>query len=216
MTSLTTPTFAAEGLLSRLKANGIDYLFANGGTDFAPVIEGFANGMAKETPLPKPVIVPHETAAIAMAHGYYLVTGKPQSVMVHVNVGLGNCVMGIVNAAQENIPMLVMSGRTPLTEFGREGSRMTPVQYAQEMRDQGGMVRELVKWDYELRYGDQADVLVDRAVTVSMSEPRGPVYLSLPREPLAEPMGPDYVPGRPVQAVPVQAAPDRKIGRAHV
>jgi acetolactate synthase-1/2/3 large subunit len=208
MTSLTTPTFAAEGLLSRLKANGIDYLFANGGTDFAPIIEGYANGIAKETPLPKAVIVPHETAAIAMAHGYYLVTGKAQAVMVHVNVGLGNCVMGIVNAAQENIPMLVMSGRTPLTEFGRNGSRMTPVQYAQEMRDQGSMVRELVKWDYELRYGDQVDVLVDRATTVAMSEPRGPVYLSLPREPLAEAMGPDYVPGRPVQAVPVPAAPD--------
>src|SRR4051812_14991615 len=141
MTSLTTPTFAAEGLLARLKSNGIEYLFANGGTDFAPIIEGYANGIAKETPLPKAVIVPHETAAIAMAHGYYLVTGKPQAVMVHVNVGLGNCVMGIVNAAQENIPMLVMSGRTPITEFGRPGSRMTPVQYAQEMRDQGSMVR---------------------------------------------------------------------------
>jgi acetolactate synthase-1/2/3 large subunit len=209
MTSLTTPTFAAEGLLNRLKTNGIDYLFANGGTDFAPVIEGFANGMAKETPLPTPVIVPHETAAMGMAHGYYLVTGKPQAVMVHVNVGLGNCVMGIVNAAQENIPMLVMSGRTPVTEFGRAGSRMTPVQYAQEMRDQGSMVRELVKWDYEMRYGDQADVLIDRATTVAMDEPRGPVYLSLPREPLAEAMGPDWTPGRPIQAVPTQAAPDR-------
>jgi acetolactate synthase-1/2/3 large subunit len=209
MTSLTTPTFAAEGLLSRIKANGIDYIFANAGTDFAPIIEGFANGMAKETPLPEAVIVPHETAAMGMAHGYYLVTGKPQSVMVHVNVGLGNCVMGLINAAQENIPMLVMSGRTPLTEFSRDGSRMSPVQYAQEMRDQGAMVREMVKWDYELRYGDQVDVLVDRAATIAMSEPRGPVYLSLPREPLAEAMGPDWSASRPVQAVPAQPAPDR-------
>ncbi len=209
MTSLATPTFAAEGLLTRLKANGIDYLFANGGTDFAPVIEGYANGMAKEASMPKPIIVPHETAAMGMAHGYYLVTGKPQAVMVHVNVGLGNCVMGIINAAQENIPMLVMSGRTPITEFGRAGSRMTPVQYAQEMRDQGSMVRELVKWDYEMRYGDQADVLVDRAATIAMDEPRGPVYLSLPREPLAEAVGADWVANRAVQAVPSQPAPDR-------
>ena len=210
MTSLTTPTFTAEGLLTRLKANGIDYLFANGGTDFAPLIEGYANGMAKEMPMPKAVIVPHETAAIGMAHGYYLTTGRPQAVMVHVNVGLGNCVTGIINAAQENVPMVVMSGRTPLTEFARAGSRMRPVQYGQEMRDQASMVRELVKWDYELRYGDQIDVLIDRAVTIAMSEPRGPVYLSLPREPLAEPLGGDWVPGRPVQAVPSAAAPNRE------
>ena len=117
MTSLTTPTFAAEGLLARLKANGIDYLFANGGTDFAPLIEGYANGMAKEMPMPVPIIVPHETAAMGMAHGYYLATGRAQAVMVHVNVGLGNCVMGVINAAQENVPIVVMSGRTPLTEF---------------------------------------------------------------------------------------------------
>ena len=209
MTSLTTPTFAAEGLLARLKANGIDYLFANGGTDFAPLIEGYANGMAKEMPMPVPIIVPHETAAMGMAHGYYLATGRAQAVMVHVNVGLGNCVMGVINAAQENVPMVVMSGRTPLTEFSREGSRMSPVQYAQEMRDQGSMVRELVKWDYELRYGDQVDVLIDRAATLAMADPRGPVYLSLPREPLAEALGGDWTPGRPVQAVPSAAAPDR-------
>jgi acetolactate synthase-1/2/3 large subunit len=185
MTSLNTPTFAAEGLLARIKANGIDYLFANAGTDFAPVIEGFANGMAKETPLPTAVIVPHETAAMGMAHGYYLVTGKPQAVMVHVNVGLGNCVMGVINAAQENIPMLVMSGRTPLTEFSRDGSRMSPVQYAQEMRDQGAMVREFVKWDYQLPNGEVLENTVDRALNIATAEPKGPVYLTLPREVLA-------------------------------
>lgn len=208
MTSMTMPTFAAEGLLSRMKAHGIDYLFANGGTDFAPIIEGYATGMAKGLDMPKVVIVPHETAAIGMAHGYYLTTGRPQATMVHVNVGLGNCVTGIINAANENIPMLVMSGRTPLTEFSRPGARMIPVQYAQEMRDQSGMIRELVKWDYEMRYGDQVDVLVDRAMAIAMSEPRGPVYLSLPREPLAEALGGDWAPGRPLPALPAPAAPD--------
>jgi len=208
MTSMTTPTFAAEGLLTRLKQHGIDYLFANGGTDFAPIIEGYANASAKGLDVPQVVIVPHETAAMGMAHGYYLATGKPQAIMVHVNVGLGNCVMGIINAANENIPMLVLSGRTPLTEFGRPGSRMSPVQYAQEMRDQAGMIRELVKWDYEMRYGDQCDVLVDRAMAIAMSEPRGPVYLSLPREPLAESLGGDWAPGRALPAQPSAPAPD--------
>ena len=41
MTTPFPPTIAAEALLMRLKANGIDYLFANGGTDFAPIIEAY-------------------------------------------------------------------------------------------------------------------------------------------------------------------------------
>jgi hypothetical protein len=55
------------------------------------------------------------------------------------------------------------------------------------MFDQAGLVREMVEWEYELRDGIQTEDLVDRALTIAMSEPRGPVYLALPREVLAEP-----------------------------
>ena len=123
------PVNAAEALLMRLKQNGVDYLFANAGTDFAPVIEGYAAQTTNDAPMPIPLAIPHETAAVAMAHGYYLVTGRPQAVMVHVNVGLANSIMGLINAASDQIPLFMMSGRTPLTEFGRLGSRMTPIQY---------------------------------------------------------------------------------------
>ena len=40
------------------------------------------------------------------------------------------------------------------------------------------MVREFVKWDYELREGQPVDAVVDRALDIAMSEPHGPVYLS--------------------------------------
>ena len=208
MTTPFPPTIAAEALLMRLKANGIDYLFANGGTDFAPIIEAYVTGGAKGSAMPQPLIIPHETAAVAMAHGYYLATGRAQAVMVHVNVGLANCVMGIINAASENIPMVVIAGRTPITEHQRLGSRMSPIQYGQEMRDQSTMIRELVKWDYELRYGEQVENLIDRAYTIAMTEPRGPVFLALPREPLAEVMAENWAAGRPRQTVPTAPQPD--------
>ena len=72
------------------------------------------------------------------------------------------------------------------------------------MFDQAGMVREIVKWDYELRNGQQLETVVDRALALATSEPKGPVYLSLPREVLAEPLpGFAYdMPTRRVAAAP--------------
>lgn len=174
----------AETLLLGLKRAGIDYVFANAGTDFPPIIEAFV--ALDDASVPQPVTVPHETAGVAMAHGYYLVTGKPQAAMVHVNVGLANSAMGVINAASDNIPVLMMSGRTPITESGRLGARVTPIQYGQEMYDQNSLVSNVTKFSYEMRYPEQGDTLALRATTLAMSEPRGPVYISLPREPLME------------------------------
>lgn len=184
--STPSGSFAAETVLGRMKAAGIDVLFANGGTDFPSIIEAYARSAESGVAMPEPLVIPHEGVAVGMAHGYYLVSGKAAGVIVHVNVGLANSVMGLINAASENIPMLMCSGRTPLTETGRFGSRSSPIHWGQEMRDQAGMVREVVKWDYEMRYPEQAGTVIDRAMNIALSEPRGPVYLSLPREALAE------------------------------
>ena len=61
-----TPQTAAEALLARLYANGLDALFANGGTDFASIIEAYARGGPAGALFPEPVIAPHETAAVAI------------------------------------------------------------------------------------------------------------------------------------------------------
>jgi acetolactate synthase-1/2/3 large subunit len=173
---------AGEIFLRRLAANGIDYLFANGGTDFAPVIEGFAHAQVADFKVPTPVLVPHETAALGMAHGYYLATGRPQAVMVHTNVGLANCVMGLLNAASDQVPIILASGLTPATEQGPLGHRNSPINWGQNMRDQTAMVREPVKWDAALAHPEQMASLVDRGFAIATSSPRGPAYLGLPRE----------------------------------
>ena len=74
------PKTGGEALLMALKASGIDYLFANAGTDFPPIIEGLAR--LSESDVPTPVTVPHETAGMAMAHGHWLVTGRPQGSVI--------------------------------------------------------------------------------------------------------------------------------------
>ena len=176
---------AAQAYIARLGERGIEYVFANAGTDFAPIVEALAR--AKGAKAPRFMVVPHENVAMAMAHGYYRIAGKPAAVMVHVTVGTANAINGIINAARDNVPVLLAAGRTPLTETGSIASRNRPIHWGQEAFDQGGMLREYVKWDYELRAGQPVAAVVDRALDIAMSEPRGPVYLTLPREVLAAP-----------------------------
>lgn len=177
----------SDAYLNILADRGVDHLFANAGTDFAPLIEGLAKASATGGKTPIPVTCPHENTAVHMAIGYYLVTGRPQAVMVHVNVGTANGLNGILNAARGNVPVLFTAGRTPTNEDTLPGHRSLDIHWTQEMFDQSGMVREAVKWDYELRNAEQVETVVDRALNISMSDPKGPVYLSLPREVLAAP-----------------------------
>ncbi len=198
----------AEAYLALLAERGIEYLFANAGTDFAPIVEAYARAAHSGLPAPKPLIATHENLALSMAHGYAAASGRVPAVMVHVSVGTANALCGVFNAARANVPILVTAGRSPLTEEGLPGARDTYIHWAQEMFDQAGMLREIVKWDYELRNGVQLETVIDRALSIATSPPEGPVYLSLPREVLAEPL-PGFAyesPSRHIAASP--PAPD--------
>lgn len=205
---------AGAALLSRLKKLGVDVIFANSGTDFPPIIEGLSEAKAKGMALPEAYVMPIESAAMGMAHGYYLATGRAQAVMVHTNVGLANSTLGAINAACEQVPVLMIGGRTPVVEKGRFGARTVPIGWGQEMLDQASLVREACKWDYELRFPEQVNDVMDRAHGIASSLPKGPVYVSLPREVLCQSI-PDEGSDRRPQMQPTRTAPfPSDLGRA--
>lgn len=179
----------AEAYLELLSLRGIDYFFANPGTDFASIVEAFVLRQEQGKDRPRPITVPHEIPLVSMAHGYYLATGRPQVAMAHVNVGTANGLGALIAASRGRIPMLFSAGRTPVLEEGHPAARAGYIHWGQESFDQAAMVREYVKWDYELRMPAQLETVVDRAITMAMTEPKGPAYLTLPREVLAADTG---------------------------
>ena len=113
----------AQAYLELLRALGVKYLFGNPGTDFAPIIDAFAKFAVEGKTTPRPISVPHEFCAVSMAHGYTMVTGEPQVVMVHTTVGTANALGALINASRARIPLILTAGRTPITEQGFLGSR---------------------------------------------------------------------------------------------
>lgn len=182
-----SPETVGEAWLHLLKARGVDFLFANAGTDFPSIVEGIARAEQKSIPIPRAILCGHENAAVSMAHGHAMVSGRAQAAMVHVNVGTANALNGLINADRDYVPLLLAAGRTPILEQGPHGARSQNIHWAQEMFDQAGMVRESVRWDYEVRDPRQLQVATDRALAIAHSDPAGPVYMTLPRELLAMP-----------------------------
>ena len=179
----TTANFFLEGL----NEIGIEYLFCNFGTDYAPLIEEMARWRGEGRKFPTPLLCPHENTAVNMAVGYAMATGRGQAGMVHVDAGTSNSAMAMHDACRSRVPVLLMAGKAPYTVRGElPGSRDTYVHFIQEPFDQGGIVRNYVKWEWTLPSGVITKEVLRRAHTVAHSDPRGPVYLMLPRETLAQ------------------------------
>src|SRR5665647_2183026 len=138
------PAIAAEAFLRALADHGADYFFINPGTDFPPIVEAFDRAKKTNAKVPKPVLVPHENLAVAMAHGAYLMNGRPQAVMVHVNVGTANTINNLTNLSRDRVPLILAAGRTPITEKGSFGSRSRPAARINGSRSRDKLVRLLM------------------------------------------------------------------------
>lgn len=177
---------AAERFLRSLARHGVEYLFSNLGTDHAPLLET-ASRLRTEgegDAIPEFVVVPHEFTAMSAAHGYAAVTGRPQAVLVHVDVGTQNIGAAMHNAHRANVPVYVVAGLAPVTHAGYVGSRDHPVHYAQDVFDQPGIVREYCRWEMEYRPPTDPEEVVVRGLERATSAEPGPVYLSATREAL--------------------------------
>ncbi|TSI09300.1 thiamine pyrophosphate-requiring protein [Lysinibacillus sp. BW-2-10] len=181
----------ASALMDALEEAGVSCIFANLGSDHPAIIENWAQSTVDNKEIPDIIICPHEFVAISAAHGYAQVSGKPQAVFVHVECGTQNLGGGVHNAAVGKVPMLIFAGTSPFTQEGElTGSRNEFIHWLQDVSDQRGIVREYMKYDNELRTGKNIKQIVHRALQISQSEPKGPVYLMAAREVLEEEVEP--------------------------
>ncbi|MFC2071030.1 thiamine pyrophosphate-requiring protein, partial [Chloroflexota bacterium] len=95
-----------------------------------------------------------------------------------------SCLMSRMGSAAAGI--VLCATRVPIDiDGGETGGRTFSLSWLHEQMDQAGVVRDYVKWDYELRSAETIHQVVQRAFRIASSEPYGPVYLALPQDILA-------------------------------
>jgi len=174
---------ASTAILEALVEAGVEYLFANFGSDHPGLIEAIAQARAEKRPCPKVITAPTEMVAMSAAHGFAQVRGRAQAVLVHVDCGTQALGGAVHNAAKGRAPVLIIAGMSPATQEGEaRGSRNEFIQWIQDVPDQRGLVRGYVRYENEIRVGANAKQIVHRALQFAHSAPNGPVYVTAPRE----------------------------------
>src|SRR5258707_8846924 len=115
----------AEAYLALLAERGVEYLFANAGTDFAPIVEAYAKAAHTGLPAPKPLIATHENLAMSMAHGYAITSGKVTTVLVHVSVRLRHDLLCLMKHARVHVPIWIKPRPLPLIAEGLDRPQRT-------------------------------------------------------------------------------------------
>ena len=173
----------SDAAVVAMKLGGVDNLFFVSGSELSFWQESTAKARQRELPTPRLVTVTHEAVALNAALGNSMISGKPAATAAHVDVGTFNYGAGLHTAWRGMYPILITAGAGPRAYPGSmPGGRGNSVQWVQEPRDQGEIVRQYTKLDHRMEHQDNPGLMVSRLLQVAMSEPKGPVYLTFPQE----------------------------------
>jgi thiamine pyrophosphate-dependent acetolactate synthase large subunit-like protein len=126
-----------------------------------------------------------------MADGWARATGRPQAVIVHVDVGTQALGAAMHNANTGRAPILIFAGLCPYSEAGSIiGARTEYQHWLQDAPDQKSIVRQYCRYVGEFRTAEAVKQTVARALQFANSDPKGPVYLAGAREVMAESLEP--------------------------
>ena len=166
----------------------MQFCFVNLGSDHPAIMEAMVKGRRKKPKsFPEIITCPSEMVALSMADGYARVTGEPQAVIVHVDVGTQALGCAVHNASVGRAPVLIFAGLSPSTQEGEyRGSRTEFIHWLQDVPDQKAIVAQYCRYTAELKQGKNIKQMVNRALSFAKSDPQGPVYLQGVREVMEE------------------------------
>ncbi len=198
----------SDFMVDVIRSVDIDYIAINAGSSFRGLQESIVTYGNNQKP--ELLTCLHEEQAVALAHGYAKVAGKPMAVATHGTVGLQHAAMAVYNAWVDRVPIVLIGGNHLDAALRRAG-----IEWNHAAQDAARPLRDYTKWDdtpVSLQHFSESFV---RAVKIATTAPMGPTVIIADGELQEEPMGdampeiPSLAPTRPPQggtAAVVEAA----------
>ena len=169
----TAVAWGSDIAAQMLRRFGIPYVSLNPGASYRGLHDSLVNHLGNEAP--GIILCLHEDHAVAIAHGYAKATGEPMACVLHSNVGLLHGMMGLFNAWCDRVPMLVLGATGPV-----DSTKRRPwIDWIHTSKDQGGLIRDFIKWDDQPASAEALVEAMCRANILTRSAPTAPVYICL-------------------------------------
>jgi thiamine pyrophosphate-dependent acetolactate synthase large subunit-like protein len=154
-----------------LREIGLPFVALNPGASYRGLHDSLVNLLGNQAP--QMLLCLHEEHAVAIAHGYAKVTGKPMGAIVHSNVGLMHATMAVFNAWCDRTPLVLLGATGPVAA----DKRRPWIDWIHTASDQGALIRNYTKWDnHPASVGAVPESLL-RAHKMATTPPCGPVYV---------------------------------------
>ncbi|MGW0197468.1 thiamine pyrophosphate-binding protein [Nonomuraea sp. NPDC003201] len=174
-------TTAAHALVAQLEALGVEYVFGTCGHTNIAVLDALADSPIRF------VIARHEQAAAHAADGYARAGGKPGVLLVHVGPGLTNAATGVMTAALDSVPLIVISGDIPSYYRGRHPHQEINLHAD---GDQASVFRPFVKRAWNVHRAQDLGRAVERAFWTALSGRPGATLVNVPMDVFSRPAAP--------------------------
>jgi len=154
------------GLVAKaLKKEGIELIFSLSGGHINSIFKGCVSEEIKI------IDTRHEQAAVHMAEGWARYTGRPGVAVVTAGPGVINALPGMAVAAQSQVPLVLIGGRSSLAR--RDIGAMQDI-------DQVELMRPLTKWTRQVYQAERIPEYIATAFRQAVTGRPGPVYLDIP------------------------------------
>lgn len=165
--------WGSDPIADLLRELEIEYIALTPGASFRGLHDSLVNHLGNTNPTM--LLCIHEEHAVALAHGYARVTGKPLAVALHSNVGLMHATMAIFNAWCDRVPILMLGAVGPV-----DATQRRPwVDWIHTASDLGALIRGYTKWDDQPGSVPAALESIVRAYQIATTLPKGPTYVCL-------------------------------------
>lgn len=162
----------SDFMVDVIRSLDIDYITTNPGSSFRGIHESIVNYGGNQSP--ELLTCTHEEQAVAMAHGYAKVAGKPIAVLAHGTVGFQHAAMAVYNAWCDRAPLILLGGNHYDAAERRPG-----VEWAHSALDAASVLRDYVKWDDTPQSLQHFAESMMRAYRIATTPPMGPVVVML-------------------------------------
>ena len=165
--------FGSDAIAEQLSRLDLKYIALVPGSSYRGLHDSLVN--YKGNASPEMLVCLHEEHAVAIAHAYAKVVGRPMAVGLHANVGLMHATMAIYNAFCDRVPMLILGATGPL-----DASKRRPwIDWLHTATDQAALIRPFIKFDDQPHSANAAIDSLVHATAATSAKPCAPAYVCL-------------------------------------